>query len=95
MSGARGERQIEAAMREAQKAATRNADKGCWRRWSIKRLFEKLDEEVLEYEFAVLDGNPERIREELGDCIWTLTMIADHDMALELERVPNYHLGSE
>lgn len=94
----RGERLIEAAMREAQKAATRNAGKGDWRRWPLKRLFEKLEEEALEFEEAVLGGDPERIREELGDALWCAVMIADHDMMLDIsetngQRVPNYHLG--
>lgn len=89
----RGEAAIQVAMREAQKAAIRNADKGDWRRWSIKRLFEKADEESLEFEQAVLSGDMERIREELGDLLWSYTMIADHDLALE--KVANYHLGEE
>lgn len=91
----RGERQLQAAFYQALKAAARNSDKGDWRRWSRWRLLIKLFEEVIEFCFAVLWGDPQRKREELGDVVWSAVMIADHDMALELEKVANYHLGEE
>lgn len=78
----RGRAQIQAAMPEAQKAATRNGYKGDWRRTPLKTLFDKLYEELDEYYEAVLSGDPQRIREELGDVLWVAIMIADHDLML-------------
>jgi NTP pyrophosphatase (non-canonical NTP hydrolase) len=78
----RGQAQIQQAMSEAQKAATRNGHKGDWRRLPLKALFDKLYEELDEYYEAVLSGDPQRILEELGDVIWTAIMIADHDLML-------------
>lgn len=78
----RGQAQIEVATLEAQKAAARNGHKGDWRRVPLKVLFDKLYEELDEYYTAVLLGDPQRIREELGDVIWTAAMIADHDLML-------------
>lgn len=74
----RGEVQIKAAAVEAQKAATRNADKGDWHREPLCKLFDKLDEECLEFRKAVVAGDAERICEELGDVLWSAAMIADH-----------------
>lgn len=78
----RGRAQIQVAMPEAQKAAIRNGHKGDWRRAPLKALFDKLYEEFDEYYEAVLSGNTERVREEMGDVIWTAIMIADHDLML-------------
>jgi NTP pyrophosphatase (non-canonical NTP hydrolase) len=80
----RGEVQIEAAALEAKKAAERNAHKGDWRRSPLKNLVIKLEEEVDEYYNALVSGDVRQIREELGDVIWTATMIADHGLMLEL-----------
>lgn len=74
----RGEAQIKAAAAEAQKAATRNADKGDYHREPLCKLFDKLREEADELYAAILTGNAERIRAESGDVVWTATMIADH-----------------
>lgn len=78
----RGEHAIKAAALEAQKAATRNKDKPDWRREPLRKLFDKLDEEVEEFHTAVLSGDLQRICEELGDLVWVAVMIADHDQAL-------------
>jgi phosphoribosyl-ATP pyrophosphohydrolase len=79
----RGEREIKAAALEAQRAATRNGHKPDWRREPLCKLIEKLREEVDELEQAVVSGDNQRIREEAGDCIWTVTMIGDHDLIWE------------
>ncbi len=74
----RGESAIKAAALEAQKAATRNAKKGDYHRIPLKVLFDLLEEETYEFYEAVLSGDKERICEELGDFLWTGTMIASH-----------------
>lgn len=81
----RGEHQIRAAAAEAQKAANRNDSKGDWRRVPLCNLFQKLYEEEDEFYEAVLSGDPEQVRAELGDVIWTATMIADHGLMLQLK----------
>ena len=78
----RGKKPLKAAWVQAQIAADRNAHKPGWRQEPLRNLFEKLDEEVDEYHEAVMSGDLQRVREELGDLIWTATMIADHDAAL-------------
>jgi NTP pyrophosphatase (non-canonical NTP hydrolase) len=78
----RGEQAIRAAADEAQKAALRNAHKPDYRRARIGDLFDLLKGEFVEFEEAVLSGDLQWIREELGDVIWCAVMIADHDCAL-------------
>lgn len=81
----RGKKPIEHGFVEALKAAQRNSHKRHWRTLTLKFLFEKLEEEVDELNQAVLDCNPQRILEELGDVLWTAIMIVDHDAIFEFK----------
>lgn len=67
------------AAEEAQKAANRNGHKRHWRNSSLPYLFAKLVEEGLEFIWAVVSRDPERVRAELGDFVWCATMIADRN----------------
>jgi len=78
----RGQQAIGAAAVEAQKAALRNAHKPDYRREPLRKLFDKLDEKAREFEQAVLSGDLEAVKSELGDLVWVAVMIADHDCAL-------------
>ena len=91
----RGAAEIEAASSEARRAATRNAHKGDYHREPLCKLFDKLDEERDEFYEALLSGTRARIREELGDLVWTATMIADHGGQLLPSELPSAGVGEE
>lgn len=64
------------------KAAERNAHKGgpdSWRRPPLGVLADKILEEAHELAEALLEGDPEGIREEYGDLVWSATQALDRD----------------
>lgn len=91
MRGQRGALQIEAAFKEAQKAATRNAHKRNPRQETLNFWLRKTEEERDELEQAILCANPadpksiERVLEELGDYLWSGICAVDHGVMFELE----------
>lgn len=81
----RGEDPIVAAFFETQRAANRNGHKEHWRSPEVPlyRLVLKLGEEVLELISALVRGDSEHVRAELGDVLWVLIMIVDRKGHLE------------
>jgi hypothetical protein len=74
---------IDIARYEAQRAANRNASKGGWHRTPVCQLCACLDREIDEYTRAIVYESRQRQREELGDVVWSATMIADHSLYLD------------
>lgn len=69
----------------AVEASDRNWRKGgprSWRGATIGELNAKVIEEAYEFVEAVLSGDPERMREEYGDLVFSASMTLDHDELL-------------
>lgn len=79
-----GIRRVSVVQSLAQEAAIRNEHKGDWRKCLVATLIEKLYEEVDELYMAVKSGDRDHIRYELGDVIWTATMVVDKMLYLDL-----------
>ena len=79
---AAGVRRAGLAQRLAQDAATRNAHKGDWHQYPLRNLIDKLYEEIEELYKGLQSKDRDNIRMELGDVIWTATMVADHILKL-------------
>jgi len=90
----RGERQIQAGMIEAQKAAERNKYKKDPRRETLRFWLEKMYEEVEEVEKAIMEAESprdfERVREEVGDALWSVINAAHHGAMLDLPESGHY-----
>lgn len=80
----RGQHQIAAAARDDRETANRNGMKAHWRREKLGTLLDKLDEEIKEFKEAVDKGDREGMKLEGSDLRWCVTMIQDHEAALEL-----------
>lgn len=87
----RGEQQIQAGMVEALKAATRNGHKKDPRSETLGFWFDKMYEEIGEVERAIMEVSDsptpkelERVREEVGDAIYSIVCAADHGAMLDL-----------